>query len=390
MSARRAIDALQLELSVAVRMPGAMRDRALEAIGAVFANDALEPHDRTPIPVVRTIRPKAPFAQHDQRPAAPSRVGVEFYDASAGVGAMASFDLGPAAMGARIMMLLDRRRVALFTGEGLARREGARIALGPLALHARDGQVALRFSGPAVIVPDGAAYLSIERALASGTLDQCADIDVRLEMHGPALDLHEILTGGVPASTPADWIAAFGRLSGTIAIGGETRKLDAVGRVGLSFTGIGPARFVSRRMIWACFPTASPKIALEARVVSGEDGTMHRAARILGDQGWNRCDVTRLELEAPAIDAPPEKIAATVAIKTDAKIDGAPDASLSGEIQSFVPLSRPGPNQSRIYTSLGFARFTLGSHEGAGMFEYSRRIVAAASIQAQPSDDGNG
>ena len=31
---------------------------------------------------------------------------------------MASFDLGPTAMGARIMMMLDRRRVALFTGEG--------------------------------------------------------------------------------------------------------------------------------------------------------------------------------------------------------------------------------------------------------------------------------
>jgi hypothetical protein len=52
-------------------------------------------------------------------------------------------------------------------------------------------------------------------------------------------------------------------------------------------------------------------------------------------------------------------------------------------------LSRPGPAQSRILTSLGFATFRVGNHSGghsgnlpgdlhgAGMFEYSHRISLA-------------
>jgi hypothetical protein len=45
---------------------------------------------------------------------------------------------------------------------------------------------------------------------------------------------------------------------------------------------------------------------------------------------------------------------------------------LEGSVECFIPLSRPGPELSRIYTSLGFASFRIGAYRGAGMFEYSR------------------
>jgi len=38
-----------------------------------------------------------------------------------------------------------------------------------------------------------------------------------------------------------------------------------------------------------------------------------------------------------------------------------------------MTLSRPGPDGTRIHTSLGFATYRIGAAEGAGMFEYSRR-----------------
>ncbi len=392
-AATGAIDAVQLELSVAVRMPGSMRNHVLDAISAAFPIDNPRAHDGAPPnqvirEVVRTIAPKAPAPAALKAPRAgiPARVGLEFYDPAVGIGAMASFDLGPTTMGARIMMLLDHRRVALFTGEGTVRRDGGRISLGALALHADGREIGLTFRGPAVVVPDGSVYWSIERALASGILDEAAQVSVQLEVPGAPFNLEEVLADGrltdkvATDAAAADPVAAFGRLTGTIKIAGETRTLDGVGRVGLSFTSIGSASFVSRRMVWASLPASPAHSALEARLISNEDGTGYRAARVLGKEGWARYDLAELDLDAASLESPPETIGLTLAL------DGTP-LSLAGEVRSFVPLSRPGPNQSRIYTSIGFASFRLGSHEGAGMFEYSRRITPEQAAENDRVDD---
>jgi hypothetical protein len=66
-----------------------------------------------------------------------------------------------------------------------------------------------------------------------------------------------------------------------------------------------------------------------------------------------------------------------------------PDGSvfeLEGRAECFIPLSRPGPEQSRIYTTLGFASFNSGTNRGAGMFEYSRR---AESVMTADDDDSD-
>src|ERR1700686_1072769 len=113
-------------------------------------------------------------------PVMPTRVGIELFDPSTKIGAMASFDLGAGGVGARIMMLLSGGRVALFTGEGKPRRDGNRLSLGPLALESEHGELLLSFNGHAVIVPDATHYLSIERALASGWLDESMEVAIRL------------------------------------------------------------------------------------------------------------------------------------------------------------------------------------------------------------------
>ncbi|HLX36764.1 MAG TPA: hypothetical protein VKR29_03150, partial [Candidatus Binataceae bacterium] len=57
---------------------------------------------------------------------------------------------------------------------------------------------------------------------------------------------------------------------------------------------------------------------------------------------------------------------------------------ISGSVENFIPLSRPGPDGTRIFTALGFARFQLGEIEGAGMFECSRR---AGAVPESSGDD---
>jgi hypothetical protein len=67
--------------------------------------------------------------------------------------------------------------------------------------------------------------------------------------------------------------------------------------------------------------------------------------------------------------------------------DGLP-CDLDGSVECFIPLSRPGPEQSRIYTTLGFATFRLGAHRGAGMFEYSR-VADSVLTTVDENDDAD-
>jgi hypothetical protein len=369
-SAHGTVDAAQLELSVAVRMPGDLRKHSIDAIAHAFSNHrpaAPAARARETLTVVRThaSRPAAPRAAPV---APPSRVGIEFFDPVVRIGAMASFDLGPGGFGARIMMLLGRRRVALFTGEGAVGRTNGTLSLGPLSLAARDGGLDLRFAGPAVIVPDGAAYLSIERALSDGQLDPSMEVRAHLALAPGSIDFAEAFATLGGAEQPASPPSSFGAVEGAVKVGGATTAINAVARAGLSFTGIGPQQFESRRMMWACFAGGAGAHALELRSVTVDGGGEQRSGRLLGTSGWSDCEVSRVEIDAPAIDAPPVSVAARVTHPQDGRV-----ASLIGHVESFIPLSRPGPGQTRIYTALGFATFILGEQRGAGMFEFSRR-----------------
>jgi hypothetical protein len=378
-SAHGGVDAAQLELSVAVRMPGELRARCLDALASVFrsGSDRIRPAAH---PAARVVRAAAPRPAAPARVAAvPARVGIEFFDPATNVGGMASFDLGAGGTGARIMMLLGHRRLALFTAEGRPQISGTRLALGPLAVEIAGGDLTFRFRGPAVIVPDAAAYLSIERALASGRLDPQVRIEARMRIDTDGFNLGSIAAGASqPASSQAP-IAAFATLAGEVRAQGFAGSIEAAARAGMSFTGLGPQRFRARRMIWASFADGSPS-ALELRSITGEAGARHLTARVLADGGWRSGNLASLAIDAPSPEQPPPRI--------DASFDhdaGAP-STISGRVAAFIPLSRPGPDQSRIYTSLGFARFECGGRSGTGMFEFSRRHDAP-SESANPDDE---
>ncbi len=383
---RGVVDAAQLELSVALRMPGELRARCEDAIAEVFAGNRADAHDpRAPIVVNRAPRP--PVAKSEigaaATVAAPGRVGVEFYDPAARIGAMASFDVGGAGMGARIMMLFDGHRAALFTAEGRPMRSSNAVTHGPLALRREDESIVLAFRGPAVIVPDAAAYLSIERALASGRLDGDAEVNLRFEIDraGGEFDFDRILSAAGGAQDGAGSSASFGRMGGQICIDGSARAVNGFARAGMSFTGLGPQRFTARRMLWACFEDGEALHAIEARAVAMGDAPPIESARILGVGGWSPCELRELSIETPSVEEPPHRIFARLAGS-----DGS-SRELEGSVECFIPLSRPGPEQSRIYTSLGFASFRSGTHRGAGMFEYSR--VADSVLRAADDNHEN-
>lgn len=368
-----AIDALQLEMSVAVRLPGPLRARGLDAVIETFRPVATNQRHGPALDaattdgarggrvVIRHAEPAAPPAatpgETHANGAAPGstpiRFGVEFYDRAAGLGAIASFDLGDGGAGGRIMALFDRCHAALFTAEGRPTRHAGTITLGPLRLALDGGRGTLAFRGPAVVVADGAAYLSVENAIAGGSLDHAMTLDATLEFdRDPDLE---------SAS------AAFGRLVGEIVIAGRRRRLDAVARIGASLTGLGAARFETRRTLWACCDRAAPYAAVEVCEIVTTDRDAHRTARILTPgAGWRDCAPGPIELDSAAPAAAPSRITTTLTPAAHAS------APLAASVDHFMTLSRPGPDGVRIHTTLGFASFRIGAAAGSGMFESSR------------------
>ena len=385
----RFTDAVQFEISVAARMPGPVRERCIDAIVEVFARGPQPQPAPTPasrsLTVVRTAQPRRPPPMPRSGPAIPARAGVEFFDPAANLGAMASFDLGTPGFGGRIMMLLGPRRVVLFTGEGKLDRAPGRIALGPLSLSYADRALELRFRGPAVLVPDSAAYVSIEAALASGRLVPSLEVDLRMPLPSDGMDLACIFDAQAESPRGTGSSSAFGVAEGEVVVDATRYSIHAMARAGLSFTGLGPQRFLSRRMIWACFADgAQGPAALEIRETSDSDqSTPHRSARLLEPLGWSEGVLDELEIETPAVEEPPHRLAARFESR-DGRASG-----LTGRYAAYVPLSRPGPDRTRIYTSLGFAHFSLDGRAGAGMFEYSR-VCDAPSSEADDEDDEAG
>jgi hypothetical protein len=379
---RGIIDAAQLELSVALRMPGELRSRCEDAIAEVFLGKCDLQGVRPANVINRAPRPAVAKAEIGAAAtvAAPGRVGIEFYDPTSRFGAMASFDVGGAGMGARIMMLFDGHCAALFTAEGRPTRSASTVTHGPLSMRREGKSIVLAFRGPAVIVPDATAYLSIERALASGRLDGDTEVEMRFEIDhaGGEFDFDRILSSSGTAPDALSSSVAFGRVAGKARFDGAARTINGFARAGMSFTGLGPQKFTARRMLWACFENEEAPRALEARSVATADALPNQSARILGAGGWSQCELRDLTIETASAEEPPNRIFASLT-----RADGS-SCEIEGNVECFIPLSRPGPDNSRIYTSLGFASFSSGAHRGAGMFEYSR---LADSVQTASYDN---
>ncbi len=384
MAAAGALDAAQLELSVGVRWPGRIRERSIEIIADTLSRRPGSSRPTSvPITVMRTrAKPAAkPPAKARIAPAPPVRVGVEFFDPAARLGVMASFDLGHGAIGARIMLLIDGRRVALFTSEGKPELDLQRIAHGPLALRTDGDRIVLEFKGPTLVTPDGIGYLSVEHALAQGDLEEAVDIAMSMRLDAASDDLQGLLAGFQQGTSANAAPVGFGSVTGMIRFDGRSQEIDAIGRIGVSFTNIGAARFRSRRMLWAHFPDDSKLSAVEARTLAHPDGSEEPTARLFAGTQASECLVDTLDLEISSPSTPPGSFSALLTPH------GGRPSLLRGEPESFLPLSRPGPDLTRIHTSLGFATFRLGDHAGAGMYEYSHCAEPTAASDDSSNED---
>jgi len=195
------VDAMQLELGIPLRWPGAWRERLCASIVACLP-ELLAPR---PDPG-RTPARQVP----DEAPAPRPACRLEF--TSGGLCGLAALDGGLG--GGRLLLFLPGERLLLFTGERVGPDHGDGV--GPLALHTGPGGMSVRFRGPLLEFPDCTPFLDLEAGLARGHL---VDADVALD-YAP----HAVLG--------AD---GFGRVTGHVALDGSASEITGLGSAGGSF-----------------------------------------------------------------------------------------------------------------------------------------------------------
>lgn len=288
------VEAMQLELGIALRWPGPWRERFIDACRAVL-RDLTDPG--APDSAPRAMRDPVGGAR-----VAPVTRRFEF--TSPTLCGLVGLD----APGGRMLLFPPRGGLALFTGE---RTGGERAAsVGALDLERGERGLGLRFRGPLLTFPDTTPFLDLETGLASADLvDAEVEIDFTADEPGPTggafgqvrgravvagaswpLTGHGFAEEGAP---PALWP----RLRAAFRLGDTTQLALTLALQGGEATG-----FVSRRGEHIAVataratlgPPASPldRIALELELVSGE--RMQVAARAI-----HRLPVVRVRGPSP-------------------------------------------------------------------------------------------
>ncbi|MGH7905120.1 MAG: hypothetical protein ACREP6_00665 [Candidatus Binataceae bacterium] len=360
-----AIEAAQLELSMALRISGSFREAAIQTLVEVLgdqdgdlARDGRRIIQRSAIP-----RPPARKAAHDTRNA---RLGIEFYDPVRRIGIVASFDAGYSAGGGRLMILLPSGAISLYTADGRAGRQNGRIRAGALIAERIGTALHLRFRGPALITPSDVAYTDIERALARSALEETAELSLEIKNSAaidPGSTLEELgkAAGGF-------FNSLFGGACGHLSLGRLDYQLGGVSRIGAAITAPGPAGLVERRMAWACLAPESKLCAVEL-----EDFLNNRGQQRTGHLFENNklAPVSFGFLEPASLT---QKTFGVAIWSSDGR-----ELRLEGQVDGSISLMR-SLGSSRFHTRLAFAAFVLDGSAGAGIFETTRRIGSGCAL----------
>jgi len=228
------VDALQLELSLPLRLPGPWRDAFIEASAAAFGG-------------ATTDAAVWPPWLDDVPP--PDAVALEFV--APGLAGLAAID----PHGGRLLLFPDDGRLAHFTGERVGRHGADRV--GPLRVTADEaGTIAVDFDGPMLSFPDTMPFVDLERGLATAS---AVAVRARLRFW--------------PSHATADDACPYGAVRGHVQIGDVTHDVAGHGIRSRREVALAPRRRAGLRL-------ADGTIV----VVRGDEGVVcrngeHRAVR---------------------------------------------------------------------------------------------------------------
>jgi hypothetical protein len=220
------VDALQLELSLPLRLPGPWRDAFVDASATTFG-------------VTRVDAATWP-AWLDDVPA-PESLALEFV--APGLAGLAAID----PHGGRLLLFPDDGRLAHFTGERVGRHGADRV--GPLCLTTDDaGTIAVDFDGPMLAFPDTMPFVDLERGLAGAS----------------AVAVHAQLRFS-PSHATGDDACPYGAVRGRVRIGDAVYDVAGHGIRSRREVAIAPRRR-SPTAPWSSFAATRASSAATARI----------------------------------------------------------------------------------------------------------------------------
>jgi len=203
------INAVQLELGIPLRFPGAWRTRFVDACVETF----------TASPSPAAPAPPGPSALHAAGPATiagagdlPRRVAMQFHRPDGAIAGLIACDLDAKGASGRLLLLPAAGGLYLYTGEAPA---GAGLRIGPLAMDSETpDSVTLRFAGPLLRFDDTTPFLDLEVGLAAARL---CEVSIELRFLRAAAD------GTADARAPGAEVwpfhrsaTGFGRVTGSV------------------------------------------------------------------------------------------------------------------------------------------------------------------------------
>jgi hypothetical protein len=313
------VEAVQLELGVAVRWPGAMRRSFVAATTQAFGR---HPHHH-PI--------HTPVRAHSGNSVVPP-AGLQCFDATIGIGVSAGLivESGGGVRG-RLLLFLGGQRIALFVGED---RGLDRLISGGPEFQLDDRGFRLRFDGSILCVDDGGLYLDLEDAFAASVL-QAARLDLFFE---------------------APQKSRYGQVRGTLWMEGKTWSFDCQGFGGAPHRAAIPPRR-SQTLLSACFGAA---LALQVQTGDPQGATSGTVTQIVSGRE-KREDLRALSVELERDGYTPKRIAVSLCRQEP----------LVAEPLNRVSIYRPGSGKRPARVTFGIARVRLDGRRGYGFYEHS-------------------
>ncbi len=329
------IAAVQLELAVPLRWPGALRSRLLHAVEALAERAGAE----ASFPEAWTRAARA-----GPRPD-PHSLAVEFHDGGAGIGGFAATEqLASGRRQGRFLVCIGANRLGLFTGEHSTPLHDPGEALRCCGLEwnrGGSGELQLRFDGPFLAFPRTDPFLDLEAGLAEAHLSH---LEARLLWRPRAAGAR---LGHVEGEIRYDGLTTQISAPAAVRVGSRAESRSWLERTALNVP-LGSETFLSIVSLRGREEHVEGEIVHEGRVdtlVSGRVSVRNRPDGLL-PEAW--------KIEA---------------------------ASRSGTLRVFgnvtyaVPVVRPTP-EGKLFTVFGLARFNADGRVGFGTFEQSRRIPA--------------
>jgi hypothetical protein len=322
-SAAHRVEAVQLELGVPVRWPGAYRHAFLAAARAAF-NGA--PANGDTLSSRAACGPSTGAAT-----ARTASASLQLYDPAADVALTARVDRAGAQIAGRLLLFLGRERLALFIGE--EPRPAGPPAEGPHFAPTAQG-FRLHFAGSALASEDGAGYVDLEQGFAASRL--CAvsvDLEFRRQLSPD-----------------------YGSATGWIAVDGQRRSIDTQAFARQAAAPGSPG-------LWSSQLVLSAALGAERAVRVRYEFPGDAAIRELTAKGEDVRALPPLAIRFEGDRYTPQRIAI-----------GAGTALLC-EPLSRMAITRPLPPHRHARVTFGAARFTIAGAEGFGFYEYGRAVL---------------